>query len=413
MVWSESGGDLPGPLTGCVGPHPIVAVERFVAGNASRVERRAVLRHVVGGCAHCGVRVYRALAPYAPSDAAAPNGPDATSSRPDRERPAAERIVERLLALPAAHAWLFAANSRRAACRAVCEVLIEESYDRRFLDPRETLRLAELAVRTADRIQEAGSAEIRGRAWGHLGNALRIHCQLPKAHQAIDVASNLLAEADEPPQAEAELLFFRAALARREGRYSAALKLANRILELLKCRDGSEDQIAAALQLIGIIHDDRGCPSDGIPAVESAFHISIRLDDSCLRHRAAQALVWTLTHAGYWQEAMELMEQFRPIVEATAAFTRWCFIRTDAKIDSLHGRYREAVGKLAPVREEYLSTMRLWDAGWTTLELAEAHNALGRRRTVRHLARQAIEIFSSLGVSAARRKALRFLAATQ
>jgi hypothetical protein len=48
---------------------PARAVDRFAAGTASRDERHAVLRHLLGGCIHCQQRLSAFWTCPAPVDA--------------------------------------------------------------------------------------------------------------------------------------------------------------------------------------------------------------------------------------------------------------------------------------------------------------------------------------------------------
>ena len=169
---------------GLAGPHPDAAIARFVAGNASREERRLVLRHIVGGCSQCGERVYRVLA-----------GPASCVSEKrdrDREHLDAARTVEKLLALPAAQAWLFAVNSERAARLLVAQLLVDESFKLAQNSPRDALRLAELGTVVAERIVGPGGEQARVLAWTACAQLHKSSGDFRNAELALDRAARLL-----------------------------------------------------------------------------------------------------------------------------------------------------------------------------------------------------------------------------
>ena len=313
---------------GLTSPHPDAAIARFVASNASQEERRLVLRHIVGGCSQCGERVYRALAGPAP-----PAGDQRSS---DREHLAAERTVEKLLALPAAHAWLFAVNSERAAWLAVSQLLANESRQLAYHHPRDGLRLAELGTALAERIVGPGGEEARALAWTSCTQLRRSSGDLPGAEVALDRAARSLAADTIELPTRAFYLCARAMVADWQGREEEALL---HLIEGLRILRGHDQPRALAIVLLRLAHlcSKSGRAAIGLRATEAAFRISLRLSDSQMRRILAHNVAVVLSDAGDLEAARALHQQLRPLMDGADDMVRWRHDWLGARLASRNG----------------------------------------------------------------------------
>ena len=140
-----------------------------------------MLRHIVHGCAVCG-GVYRALA----GPAVSPIGDGGDSGR-GRFRGRTDR--REAANPPAAHAWLFAVNSGRAARRLVAQLLVDESFKICQNSPRNALRLVDLGTAVAERILGPGAGNARVFAWIACAHIRKLSGDFPGAELALGRAA--------------------------------------------------------------------------------------------------------------------------------------------------------------------------------------------------------------------------------
>src|SRR5690349_8735614 len=174
------------------------ALERFSRGQAAAPEERWIEDHLRAGCPVCQQEVDALLAPTLDASVLSqlglalpateePAADEALWSRVLRrleqrmalvglERSAAPRLVDELLEHPASGRLEQVRAERRLQTLAVCELLIEKSFEAGFTDPREAQSRAGLAIRTAEILdpETYGPSVVRdlaARAWVYLGNA--------------------------------------------------------------------------------------------------------------------------------------------------------------------------------------------------------------------------------------------------
>ena len=176
------------------------AFERFSRGVSSAVEERWIEDHLRAGCVLCQREVdellLRAFAlPSAESvdqDAAwdrifASLG--ARLSRAAAERKEAPALLDELLGRPWEEWPVLFRLDRRLQTIAVCELLIEKSFEEGFRDAHRAIALADRGLLLAgllegDRYGRAVVQDLQARAWAYLGNARRIAYDLAGALRA-------------------------------------------------------------------------------------------------------------------------------------------------------------------------------------------------------------------------------------
>ena len=211
--------------------HPVRAIERLIADQASAEERHQAVRHLVQGCSDCGRRFRLGSRPPVAGEAmdlaidrAAARMGDLARQVAAEQAEAAE-LLARLKTLAPAQQRLLLENASAAHTRAVCDGLIELARGQRTHDAHETRRLAELAVVVAERIPPDVAGDEPARAWAELGNSLRICGELAAAGEALTKASELGEECGLDPLAEAEILSFWASLETYRRNFGEALRL--------------------------------------------------------------------------------------------------------------------------------------------------------------------------------------------
>jgi tetratricopeptide (TPR) repeat protein len=226
-------------------------LERFARGEALASEERWIESHLRASCAVCQQEVDDLLQPAfdgvllpgieVPVEAGVPAVDEEELwyrissdlgrriAEAARERSAAPALLAELLAAPAAERNPLVRAGRRYQTFAVCELLLERSFEAGE-DPARAIELAELGLEAANcldpgRYGPSVVQDLRARAWAYLGNSRRIAFDLSGAEEALDRAERLAETGSGDPLEEARILDFRASLLSDQGRFERATEL--------------------------------------------------------------------------------------------------------------------------------------------------------------------------------------------
>src|SRR6185295_9509870 len=160
-------------------------LEGFLGGR--KAPARRVVRHLLSGCAGCRARVFGSAVAEddAVYDACIGRALEAVRGWREERGPG--------LALVRAKGWAHLTRQERLALPggwAGVEILLEASFQARYRDPKEMLRLAQRARTAAGRLDPApigdrALADLKARAWAELSNAYRVNEDFDKAWDAI------------------------------------------------------------------------------------------------------------------------------------------------------------------------------------------------------------------------------------
>lgn len=137
------------------------------------------------------------------------------------------------------HEALVAADDRFGSPQLVRQ-LVERSHEARYDDPEAMLHWATLARRAADRcaLERAGSEarleDLRARAWGQYGNALRVSGRLDEAQQAMSTAGAHLRAGTHDPALRSRLFEQIASLHTFRRDFGEAIRLLKEAAEVYK-----------------------------------------------------------------------------------------------------------------------------------------------------------------------------------
>jgi tetratricopeptide (TPR) repeat protein len=319
------------------GQHPDPQIlERFMRNEAGAPERRAVILHLLTGCAQC-LTVTRRLWNLAevPPDLAGEG--DAAygrmldelarrgSHRQRRARTdsqAAPRRLAELRELPPAQRRQKVATGRRFQTPAVCELLIEESRGTR--EPAGAAEWAGLAVAAAGLLdaRQVGSTFLRSvqaRAWGRLGDARRRTGDLAGAEEALATAAKALAEGADALD-RAELLELQARLLAEQDRLDDAECLLGRTVALYRAL-GERHLEGRVLILAAAVRDRRGGEEAERETIGRLREGLARLDEDrepALAAPAFHRLAGLLAKAGQGEEARVALDRARALYERAA-----------------------------------------------------------------------------------------------
>jgi transcriptional regulator with XRE-family HTH domain len=318
--------------------------------------------------------------------------------------------------LEAERIWTALAKLSRARRRRVIEIsprasrswalvllLCRESRRAAAHDPQEALHLADLALWTAERVEEWEEefrSRLRSYVLGHKGNALRAAGHLSQAAEAF-ARARLLWKAgagfESPLLPEWRLLSLEASLRLEEHRFTEALELLARAETGAGCEPAA---LAAILLQREAVYEQMGdfegafaTLAKAAPYVEASGNPRLLF---ALRFETAKGLC----ALERYEEAEALLPAVRDLAEQLAndldkVRVGWLAARVAAG----QGRREEAIAGLETVRREFVDRAIPYDAALSSLELSVLYLEEGRTGEVKTLALEMGEIFKSQGIA--------------
>jgi tetratricopeptide (TPR) repeat protein len=403
-------------------PEPVCTIPaadllRFAAGDSRGAARRRILEHVLAGCARCrqsldALRELRTDAaagatpaePESPSIAHILAGLGERAARIDRERREASAQLDDFARHPTARQWTLVRNSHRFDTWSFCAGLLDFAFEAMYDDPRRSRELAEMAHEIAERLDSGPYGErlvvdLRGRAWGHLGNARRALGDLPAAAEALARARECLEAGTGDPLDEAELLYYEASLLRGERRLDEALRRVRRSIRLYhELGDGHLEGRSRLNE--GSILGVRGDTLAALSTVRRALELVDRERDPHLALAARHNLVWLLMESGRHEEALAVLGTFRDEYARLGDLSsRRRLEWLEARLLELAGREEEAAAAFRCVLDGLTAAELPYEAAMASLDFALLEIRRGQVDEVRRLASETLVLFRSLGVA--------------
>jgi transcriptional regulator with XRE-family HTH domain len=315
-------------------------------------------------------------------------------------RQQARVLWERLKKHPADRRLLLVEDSRKFRTWALCERVAAESIEAAGEDPKEAVRLAQLALRIAELCPgpEAWRWRLEGYAGIHLANAHRAAGNLPPARVARDRAKKRWEEgasADPGLLNEALVLQIEANLLRVDRRFVEALKLIEEALRV--DRSGITARLLyTKASILADMHDLKGSTTALEEATslvdakrEPRLALGIRLEfllTLCFGDRAAEAR----QHLGEVRSIAERLNQELDLMRVL-----WM----EGLVAAGLGQSAEAEPKLQQVRRVIAQREIAHDYALVTLDLAVVYLAENRTAEVCGLATDLVWIFRSQQMS--------------
>jgi tetratricopeptide (TPR) repeat protein len=315
-------------------------------------------------------------------------------------RQQAQVLWERLKKHPAERRLLLVEDSRKFRTWALCERVAAESIEAAGEDPKEAVRLAQLALRIAELCPgpEAWRWRLEGYAGIHLANAHRAAGNLPPARAARGRAKKRWeagAPADPGLLNEALVLGLEANLLLADRRFSEALKLVEEAL-----RADSSGITASLLYTKASILADMDDLEGSIAALEEAAPLVDAKREPRLALGIRLLLLLNLCLGERVAEAQQHLGEVRTIAERLNReldLTRVLWVEGLAAAGV--GRRAEAEPKLQQVRRVMAQREIANDCALVTLDLAVVLLAENRTGEVRALATDLVWIFRSQQMS--------------
>ncbi len=393
-------------------------LEKYSQAGASAAEERWIESHLRSGCRVCQREVDDLLSTMVPmQDAPSPEAVDETGyARPGlfarlerrlaevkEERRLAPPLVAELLDRPAPQRRSLVCQAGRFQSLAVCELLIDASFETGFRDAGEAIELASLSLLLASQLDSGyyGPSvvmDLRARAWAYLGNARRIAFDLAGAEEALLEAERHAEGGSADPLEEARILDLRASLLGDQGRFEQAAELLDVVIDIYDdLREPHRKGRAMISQ--GVFLGQAGGPEEAIRQLRKGLSLVEWEREPRLVLMARHNLAWFLNDCGHSEEALQQLERFlHTYGEFPDAWTElrlaWLSGRIAARLDYAV----EAERTLVEVRQRCLAEGHGYDASLVTLDLAQLYLRQGRGAEVRELAAGMIAVFLSQDV---------------
>jgi tetratricopeptide (TPR) repeat protein len=380
------------------------ALERFSHGATSEDEERWIEDHLRSGCGICQQEVDDLLRRTLGTVLAEP-GAGAGRDREESYLSWDGLFVqlEQRLGQPPAERQVLLRNGRRFRTLAVCELLIDTSFEAGFRDAGHSIELAELGILLAtlldgDHYGHSVVQDLQARAWAYLGNARRIAFDLAGAEEALDQAERLAEGGSADPLEEARILDLRASLLGDQGRYEQAADLLDVVIDIY--HDLREPhRKGRAMISKGVFLGNGGWPEEAILQIRKGLALVDWDREPRLVLAARHNLAWFLNDCGRSEDAQQQVARFRHTYhEFPDSWTELRLAWLQGRIAARLGRASEAEDSLIEVRQQLLDEGHGYDASLVTLDLAQLYLQQGRNAEVRELAADMLDVFLSQDV---------------
>lgn len=393
-------------------------LERYSLAGASPAEERWVESHLLSGCRVCQREVDDLLSTMSPSqDSPSAAGEEQAGfvqpglfARLERrlaevkeERLAAPPLVAELLSYPAPRRRTLVCQAGRFQTLAVCELLIDASFEAGFRDAGEAMELAGLSLLLTCQL-DAGYygpsvvMDLQARAWAYLGNARRIAFDLTGAEEALLEAERHAEGGSADPLEEARILDLRASLLGDQGRFEQAAELLDLVIGIYDDLHEPHRKGRAMISQ-GVFLGQAGGPEEAIRQLRKGLSLVEWEREPRLVLMARHNLAWFLNDSGQSEEALQQLERFlHTYGEFPDAWTELRLAWLSGRIAARLGYFPEAERTLAEVRQRCLAEGHGYDASLVTLDLAHLYLRQGRGAEVRELAAGMLAVFLSQDV---------------
>lgn len=377
-----------------------------LAGTSSRNSR--AVRHLLSECSICQERSRAQLSPsgydYSVAFGRAEQALADFFAAGKTPEFAPEILLAEMRAQPEDVQLQLVGSDARFANTGMVELLIESSHAMRYKDTREMLRLAELAqiASEACTVEATGSlsrlSDLRGRAWGHLGNSLRVCGRLPEAETAIATAQNHFKGGTGDPPLRARLLEQKASLRTFQGRYGEAIDLAEEAADIYR-EIGQMHNFASSLVHKAIACQYAGEAEEAITVLNRAVPLIDPEKNPHLLLAACHNMVLSYIAVDQPEQALSLYFEARDLYkefddDLILLRVGW----QEGQLLRDLGHVQAAEAALLQARKGFMERNLAHEVALVSLDLAWVYVKLGRVEHLKQTVTEAVPIFRALRV---------------
>ncbi|MBV8201912.1 MAG: hypothetical protein JOZ15_14935 [Acidobacteria bacterium] len=319
------------------------------------------------------------------------------------ERRAAPRLLGELLARPPVEWSALVHGSRSFQSLAVCDMLLDRSFEAGGYDCSEASALAQLGILVADHLdtRHYGSAvvhDMKARAWAYLGNARRLGADFTGAEQALAFAEALSEDGSADPLEEARLLDLKALLLSDQGWFEEAAELLDTVIEIYEDVQDLHRKGRAQISK-GICLGRCGWPRLAVDLIFEGLASLDREIEPRLALTARHELAWYLAECGHCDQAQRQLDSVRQgLLAGDDARTELRMEWLETRIAHRSGRWPEAEQRLGRLLQRCVEAGLGYEAALVMLDLAGLHLEQGKRVEIRRVAEDVLPVVLSLDV---------------
>lgn len=329
-----------------------------------------------------------------------------------RERAEAPARLAELVEQPPERRGMLLRNHPQFQTWGLLELLIEHAREQCLIDPLPAEGLARLALSLADLLDlgfygAERIEDLRARAWGYVGNALRNRFDLLSADKAFETAFAHLRRGTGDILERALLLDLQASLRRAQRRLDEAERMLLRAIRIYR-EVGEAHRVGQALINLTNVYEVKGTPDRSIPLLHEALDLIDAEREPRLFWGAHHNLITALAEVGRFMEAQGLFIQARSLY---ARFPEnqnrrhW----VAGKIARGLGQSHRAEEHLRTAREGFIAKGAIYEAAVVSLDLATLYAEQGSADKLKQMAEEMLVIFSSQQIHREALAALAFL----
>jgi hypothetical protein len=284
------------------------------------------------------------------------------------------------------------------------ETLLAAAWDLRYSDPHEMVRIAELALFAAERLEKtrygrAEIADVRARAWAELANACRVTDDLSRAEQAMARAVGWLHRGSGDPWLLARIADLMASLLADQRRFADAGELLGKV-HRFHGRMGNLHLAGRALISRGIFAGYDNQPRRALALLVQGVELIDVDQDVRLAVSAVLAILTNLVECGRYRQARIQLWRSRPLFarqggELLLLRLRWL----EGRIHAGLGDFARAEREFAVTRAGFAAAGNPYNAALVALDLAAVWLQRGRTRQLRELVEEMIATFRALRIA--------------
>ncbi|HEY6321672.1 MAG TPA: hypothetical protein VJA16_08965 [Thermoanaerobaculia bacterium] len=387
--------------------HPTPSeIDRLVRGTLSGAGRRRLVTHLLRGCPRCA----RLLAPAIALTPRTPPAPQAQLPADGYERPVARACaaaVRRFREIRSERQAVAVAGMAEIGPRRLLriETMLAAAWDLRYDEPQEMVRIAELALVAAERLElekdrygRAEVADVRARVWAELANAYRVTDDLSRAEQAMRWAVACLHGGSGDPWLLARVADLVASLLAEQRRFADAGELLGKVHGFYR-RIGDLHLAGRALISRGIFAGYDNQPRLALVLLVQGLELIDVDQDKRLAASAVHAVLINLVECGRYRQARILLWRSRPLLVRQG-------VQLSLRLQWLDGKIHAGLGDLARAEREFIATRAgfaaagsPYNAALVALDLAAVWLRCGKTVQVRELVEEMIATFRALRIA--------------
>lgn len=298
---------------------------------------------------------------------------------------------------------LIAAGARFAEPQLV-RCLIERSHEARYEDPETMLHWASLARSAAERVKPATAGsparleDLKARAWGQYGNALRVSSRLREAEEAMAIANGHLEAGTRDPVLRARLCEQMASLYTFQRSFENAITTLKEAEEIYR-ELGETHSLARTLVQEAIACLYAGEPETAVTLLNRAVPLIDHEEDPHLLLAACHNIVRCYIDLDQPEQALsllfdaqELYNEFKDsMILLKAAWQQGVLLRD-------MGQLRAAESALLHARKEFMERGLVYEVAVVSLDLSLVYVKLGAVAELKQMVVDMVPIFRALRV---------------